>query len=50
VYGGQGVSQDSILARLFIGARTLRLADGPDEVHMQMVGKMEMRDLCMAKL
>ena len=38
-YGGMGVSQDTPLAALYVGARTLRLADGPDEVHMYQLGR-----------
>ena len=39
VHGGAGVSQDFILARAYAGARTLRLADGPDQVHMMQLGR-----------
>jgi alkylation response protein AidB-like acyl-CoA dehydrogenase len=42
-HGGAGVSQDTFLAAAWAGARTLRLADGPDEVHMETVAKLEMR-------
>jgi acyl-CoA dehydrogenase len=41
-HGGAGVSQDPGLAHIFAGARTLRLADGPDEVHRVTVAKMEL--------
>jgi acyl-CoA dehydrogenase len=41
VHGGGGVSEDFGLARAYAGARTLRFADGPDEVHRNAVAKME---------
>jgi acyl-CoA dehydrogenase len=37
------VCQDFFLARAFSQARTLRLADGPDEVHRAQIGRLEMR-------
>ncbi|MEZ4369249.1 MAG: acyl-CoA dehydrogenase family protein [Polyangiaceae bacterium] len=43
VHGGAGVSQDFFLARAYSHIRTLRLADGPDEVHLAQVGKLELR-------
>ena len=42
-YGGAGVSQDTPLAALWAQARTLRLADGPDEVHRSSLAKRELR-------
>lgn len=42
VYGGGGVSQDFPLAQFWIYARSLRLADGPDEVHFESIAKMEL--------
>ena len=39
VLGGLGVSSDTPLAHFFAAARMLRLADGPDEVHMSQLGK-----------
>ena len=42
VHGGAGVSQDTPLARFYAGARTLRLVDGPDEVHLRTVAKAEL--------
>jgi len=41
IHGGAGVSGDTPLARLYAGARTLRLADGPDEVHLETIAKLE---------
>lgn len=43
VHGGAGVSQDTPLAQFWIYARTMRLADGPDEVHLESVAKQEIR-------
>ncbi|QLQ40043.1 acyl-CoA dehydrogenase family protein [Micromonospora robiginosa] len=42
-YGGAGVSQDTPLAALWAQARTLRLADGPDEVHRASLARRELR-------
>ncbi len=39
IHGGKGVSADTPLAHYFTAARMLRLADGPDEVHMYQLGK-----------
>jgi len=41
IFGGAGVCQDFPLARLYSMARTLRIADGPDEVHALTVGRIE---------
>jgi acyl-CoA dehydrogenase len=41
-HGGGGVSDDFGLARAYASARTLRLADGPDEVHRNAIAKMEL--------
>ena len=41
-HGGGGVSDDFPLAAAWAGARTLRLADGPDEVHRASIAKMEL--------
>ena len=43
-HGGAGVSDDFGLAGMWAGARTLRLADGPDEVHRNQIGKLELRE------
>ena len=42
-HGGGGVSDDFELAAAWAGSRTLRLADGPDEVHREAVAKIELR-------
>ena len=43
VHGGGGVSKDLPLTQFWIYARSLRLADGPDEVHLESVAKMELK-------
>ncbi len=43
VFGGAGVSQDWPLADMYTHARTLRLVDGPDEVHKQQIARRELR-------
>jgi len=43
-HGGAGVCEDFFLAGAWAGARTLRLADGPDEVHRNQIGKLELRE------
>ena len=40
-FGGAGVTTDPGLAKLYAGIRTLRLADGPDEVHNRTIARME---------
>jgi len=41
-HGAAGVSQDTFLAAAWANARTLRLADGPDEVHRESIAKLEL--------
>jgi acyl-CoA dehydrogenase len=41
-HGGAGVSQDTFLASAWAAVRTLRLADGPDEVHIESIAKWEL--------
>ncbi|WP_409056745.1 acyl-CoA dehydrogenase family protein [Streptomyces sp. SYP-A7185] len=43
LYGAGGVSQDFPLAELWAAARTLRLADGPDEVHQRSLARRELK-------
>jgi acyl-CoA dehydrogenase len=42
VHGGAGVSDDFPLARMYASLRTLRIADGPDEVHVRTVARQEL--------
>ena len=42
-HGGGGVSDDFGLAKAYAGIRTLRLADGPDEVHNRAIARLELR-------
>ena len=42
-HGAAGVSQDTFLAHAWASSRTLRLADGPDEVHLETIAKLELR-------
>ena len=42
IHGGAGVSEDFMLAMAYAGARSLRFADGPDEVHRAQIGKLEL--------
>jgi acyl-CoA dehydrogenase len=43
VFGGAGVSDDTPLAAMYAAARTLRLADGPDEVHLRDIARVELK-------
>ncbi|MEK9809130.1 MAG: acyl-CoA dehydrogenase family protein, partial [Candidatus Nanopelagicales bacterium] len=49
VHGGGGVSDDFPLAEAFAGIRTLRLADGPDEVHLDSLARYELRQQAKAR-
>ncbi|MBA6413127.1 acyl-CoA dehydrogenase family protein [Parahaliea sp. F7430] len=49
MFGALGVSQDTPLANMYMAQRTLRLADGPDEVHRMVVGRNELRDYMKAQ-
>ncbi|MFN8949186.1 MAG: acyl-CoA dehydrogenase family protein [Alphaproteobacteria bacterium] len=49
VHGGGGLSQDFFLGYAFTGARILRIADGPDEVHLETVAKLELGRMARAK-
>jgi acyl-CoA dehydrogenase len=42
-HGAAGVSDDTPLARMYAMARALRIADGPDEVHLRTIAKLELR-------
>jgi acyl-CoA dehydrogenase len=43
IHGGMGVTDDTLLARMWASARILRIADGPDEVHIRSVAREELR-------
>ena len=49
-HGGAGVSQDTFLAAAWANVRTLRLADGPDEVHTESIAKLELRKWSMPQV
>ena len=42
-FGGAGVSDEAGLARDYASMRTMRLADGPDEVHNRAIARLELR-------
>jgi len=50
MFGGQGISQDTPLARSWTHLRTLRLADGPDAVHRRQVARTELRKYTQEKV
>ena len=50
VHSGKGVSQDTPLAYFYTGARSLCIADGPDEVHLEAVGKLELKEALKFKM
>lgn len=50
LHGGGGVSDDTPLARMWVSARSLRIADGPDDVHLSTVGRIEMHSLHRSKM
>lgn len=49
-HGAAGVSEDFILARAWANIRTLRIADGPDEVHLRTIGQLELKKKGKARL
>ncbi len=50
MFGGQGVSQDTPLARSWTHLRTLRLADGPDAVHRRQIARAELKKYTQEKV
>ena len=44
VHGGMGVCQDTLLPYFYSSMRSLRIADGPDEVHLTAVAKLELKE------
>ena len=45
IHGAKGVSQDTPMAHIWAMARFMRIADGPDEVHMSQLAKLTIRQL-----
>jgi acyl-CoA dehydrogenase len=43
LFGAAGLSQDTPLSALFARLRTLRIVDGPDEVHLRVIAKYELK-------
>jgi acyl-CoA dehydrogenase len=50
MFGAQGISQDTPLARSWTHLRTLRLADGPDAVHRRQVARTELKKYTQEKV
>ena len=50
VHGEGGVSQEKPLAYFYAGAWSLCIADGPDEVHLQAVAKLELKEALKSKI
>jgi acyl-CoA dehydrogenase len=50
MFGGQGISQDTPLAKQWTHVRTLRLADGPDAVHRMQVARAELKKYTQEKI
>ncbi|MCO6188282.1 acyl-CoA dehydrogenase family protein [Rhizobium sp. L1K21] len=50
MHGGQGISQDTPLARSWTNLRTLRFADGPDAVHRRQIARQELRKYTQEKI
>ena len=48
-FGGAGVSQDTPLAGMYAAIRTLRIADGPDEVHLRDIARLELKEFKQGK-
>lgn len=45
IFGGAGVSDDLVLGRFLVGLRSLRIADGPDEVHRRTIARIEIQKM-----
>jgi acyl-CoA dehydrogenase len=45
IFGAKGVSQDTPLTHIWSMARIMRIADGPDQVHMSQLAKLTLRQL-----
>ena len=46
IFGAMGVSQDTPMPQMWALARIMRIADGPDAVHMSQLAKLTIRQLC----
>ncbi len=42
-FGGAGIGPDTVLPRMYAGVRSLRFADGPDEVHLRDLARLEIK-------
>ena len=48
-FGGAGIGPDTVLPRMYAGVRSLRFADGPDEVHLRDIARLEVKRQDLAK-
>ena len=50
IFGGKGVSGDTPIAEMYVTGRLMRIADGPDEVHMNQLAKLTMAQAEISRL
>jgi len=48
-FGGAGIGPDTVLPRMYAGVRSLRFADGPDEVHLRDLARLEVKKQDLAR-